>query len=137
MADVQHGGPANGLPRTGWLGRYLDGVGADPMHGVAIGSRVPLVLTGAKTSGTALPQQVEFVRAARDGNRALDAALVAMGAGSSGLGGLGDRIADSDRKDVASGTCVSVRVDLGGRRTLNKHTMTRAAINTTHAQVTT
>jgi len=90
MADVQHGGPSNGVPRTGWLGRYLDGIGADPMHGVAIGSRVPLVLTGAKTSGTALPQQVEFVREGRDGNRALDAALVAMGAATSGLGGLGE-----------------------------------------------
>src|SRR3546814_21078405 len=72
------------------------------MHGVAIGSRVPLVLTGAKTSGTALPQHVEFVREARAGNRALDAALVAMGAGSSGLGGLGARIADSTAPMVAT-----------------------------------
>ena len=126
MADVQHGGPANGLPRTGWLGRYLDGVGADPMHGVAIGSRVPLVLTGAKTSGTALPQQVEFVREARDGNRALDAALVAMGAGSSGLGGLGDRIADSTATMMATSSTVRPLYGTGSGTTF-AHQMRLAA----------
>lgn len=95
MAEVQHGGPASGVPRSGWLGRYLDGLGADPLHGVAIGSRVPLVLTGERTIGTALPAEVAFVRENREHNRSLDAALVAMGAGSSGLGGLADRIADT------------------------------------------
>ncbi|MFP5578071.1 MAG: DUF1501 domain-containing protein [Acidimicrobiia bacterium] len=126
MADVQHGGPSNGVPRTGWLGRYLDGIGADPMHGVAIGSRVPLVLTGAKTSGTALPQQVEFVREGRDGNRALDAALVAMGAGSSGLGGLGDRIADSTATMMATSSTVRPLYGTGSGTTF-AHQMRLAA----------
>ena len=93
MADVQHGGPASGVPKTGWLGRYLDGLGADPLHGVAIGSRVPLVLTGARTVGTTLPSQVDFVRENREHNRTLDAALVAMGSGPTGLGTLADRLA--------------------------------------------
>lgn len=95
MADVQHGGPAPGVPKTGWLGRYLDGLGADPLHGVAIGPRVPLVLTGARTVGTTLPSQVDFVRENRDHNRSLDTALVAMGAGTTGLGNLADRLADT------------------------------------------
>lgn len=95
MADVQHGGPSAGVPKTGWLGRYLDGLGADPLHGVAIGPRLPLVLTGARTVGTTLPSQVDFVRESRDHNRSLDAALVAMGANTTGLGNLGDRLADT------------------------------------------
>jgi uncharacterized protein (DUF1501 family) len=95
MAEVQHGGPSSGVPKTGWLGRYLDGLGGDPLHGVAIGSRVPLVLTGTRTVGTTLPSQVEFVRETRDHNRSLDAALAAMGAGSTGRGNLADRLADT------------------------------------------
>lgn len=106
MADVQHGGPSNGLPRTGWLGRYLDALGADPLQGVAIGSRVPLVLTGATGAATALPQQAEFVREIRDDKRAVDAALLAMGAGTSGLGGLGDRIADTTASMMATSGAV-------------------------------
>lgn len=93
MADVQHGGPSQGVPQTGWLGRTLDVLGADPLHGVAVGPRLPLVLTGARTRGTTLPSQVDLVREDRDHDRSVDAALAAMGAGSTGLGRLGDRIA--------------------------------------------
>jgi uncharacterized protein (DUF1501 family) len=106
MADVQHGGPASGVPKTGWLGRYLDGLGADPLHGVAIGPRLPLVLTGARTAGTTLPSQVEFVRENRAHNGSLDAALAAMGAGSTGLGGLGDRLADTTAGMMATSSKV-------------------------------
>jgi uncharacterized protein (DUF1501 family) len=40
---------------TGWLGRWLDATGTDPLRAVAIGATLPLLLAGEKTAGAAVP----------------------------------------------------------------------------------
>ncbi|HEV8624153.1 MAG TPA: DUF1501 domain-containing protein [Acidimicrobiia bacterium] len=52
----QTGRPKHDLA-TGWLGRYLDHTpsGASVVRAVAIGNRLPTVLTGAEQSGVAVP----------------------------------------------------------------------------------
>ncbi len=95
MADAQHGGPASGVPRTGWLGRYLDALGQGDLAGVSVGSRVPLVISGRTTSGTALPETVHFVRGRRDFGGNVDAGFGALAAGTTGLGPLADAWADT------------------------------------------
>lgn len=93
MADLMHGGPAAGVPTTGWIGRYLDGLGGDPMRGVAIGNRAPLALRGRTTSGTTLPHSVDFVRRRNPEAESVFAGFAAMGRTATGLGPLGDQLA--------------------------------------------
>jgi uncharacterized protein (DUF1501 family) len=40
---------------TGWLGRWLDATGTDPLRAVAIGATLPLLLAGERTAGAAVP----------------------------------------------------------------------------------
>lgn len=40
---------------TGWLGRWLDATGTDPLRAVAIGATLPLLLAGEKVAGAAVP----------------------------------------------------------------------------------
>ncbi len=39
---------------SGWLGRWLDATGTDPMRAISIGPTLPVLLTGTKQSGTAI-----------------------------------------------------------------------------------
>lgn len=54
MAIWQSASPGSSVT-SGWLGRWLDGNGADPLKAIAIGSTLPPMLAGAKTAGAALP----------------------------------------------------------------------------------
>jgi uncharacterized protein (DUF1501 family) len=46
-----------GAPQsTGWLGRWLDATGKDPLRAVSLGGVLPPLLAGASTSGSALPR---------------------------------------------------------------------------------
>src|SRR3989440_7594270 len=40
---------------SGWLGRWLDAAGADPLKAISIGPTVPLALVGERTAATAVP----------------------------------------------------------------------------------
>jgi len=40
---------------SGWLGRWLDATGSDPLRAVAVGPTAPTVLTGERVQGAALP----------------------------------------------------------------------------------
>jgi uncharacterized protein (DUF1501 family) len=40
---------------TGWIGRWLDGAGADPLHAVSLEPVLPPLLAGATVAGAALP----------------------------------------------------------------------------------
>jgi uncharacterized protein (DUF1501 family) len=40
---------------TGWLGRWLDNTGTDPLRAIAIGPTLPPLLAGAKTAGATVP----------------------------------------------------------------------------------
>jgi uncharacterized protein (DUF1501 family) len=54
MAIWQTASPKTAV-QTGWLGRWLDATGADPLHGLAIDPVLPPLLAGAKTAAAALP----------------------------------------------------------------------------------
>lgn len=40
---------------TGWIGRWLDAAGADPLHAVSMGSVPPPLVAGARCAGAAVP----------------------------------------------------------------------------------
>ncbi len=54
MAKWQTASPARHI-NTGWLGRWVDSQGEDPMLAISLGSVLPPMLAGAKRSGSALP----------------------------------------------------------------------------------
>jgi uncharacterized protein (DUF1501 family) len=56
MAAFMAGWAGGGPPTSGWLGRYLDGLGGAPdvFHGVTVGSSVPLHMVGRSRRGTAV-----------------------------------------------------------------------------------
>ena len=54
MAIWQTGSPTSVVP-TGWLGRWLDANGADPLLAVAVGPVLPPMLAGHLCAGAALP----------------------------------------------------------------------------------
>ncbi len=96
----------NASTNTGWLGRYLDGLGADPLRGVTIGTSIPLHLVGAATRATGLPESINDAfganRADRWRNLEIDA-VSAFAAQSTGLGPWADSLARSGRETVALG----------------------------------
>jgi uncharacterized protein (DUF1501 family) len=49
-------------PTSGWLGRVLDGLGDEPMTGVAIGTSVPLILQGERRLAAAIPEHGSNLR---------------------------------------------------------------------------
>jgi uncharacterized protein (DUF1501 family) len=64
---------------TGWLGRWLDANGQDPLHAVSMGPVLPPLLVGASTAGAALPTSgVKLPQGA------LGKAFAALGAPSAG-----------------------------------------------------
>src|SRR5438270_9218683 len=40
---------------TGWLGRWLDGTGDDPLRAVSVGNTLPRLLSGDRTAGSSVP----------------------------------------------------------------------------------
>lgn len=57
MALWMYGKAGNGAPNTGWIGRWLDGLGGDdPFRAATVGQGLPLHLIGANKRGIAIPQ---------------------------------------------------------------------------------
>ncbi|WP_328330300.1 DUF1501 domain-containing protein [Kribbella sp. NBC_00382] len=54
MAIWQTASPKTPVP-TGWLGRWLDVAGADPLHAVSVEPTLPPLLAGATTAAASLP----------------------------------------------------------------------------------
>jgi uncharacterized protein (DUF1501 family) len=50
----QTGSPDNGVS-TGWLGRWLDRTGEDPMRAVSVGTTLPRLLAGERTAASTVP----------------------------------------------------------------------------------
>ncbi len=99
-------GRAGTAPHTsGWVGRHLDGLpGNDPFHGVHIGRSVPLQMQGNRRNATAVPVRANGLfnpATASDVDRRQMAAVDAMAAGSTGLGVLGDALAEAGRTSLA------------------------------------
>lgn len=99
------GRSGSGPHTSGWIGRYLDGLpGNDPFHAVHIGRSVPLQMQGNRRNATAVPVQANGLfnpAAASDVDRRQMAAVDAMAAGSTGLGELGDALAEAGRTSLA------------------------------------
>ena len=53
--DIWQSASPDGSQATGWLGRWLDVTGRDPLRALAIGPMLPLELSGAKVQGGAVP----------------------------------------------------------------------------------
>lgn len=106
LTDLSHfsmlarwmGGTTGSSIQSGWVGRYLDGLagGDDPLHAVAIGDSVPLLMQGQVRRATGLPATNNgiFALSALDPieQRQLDV-LSALAAAPSGMGTLADAVA--------------------------------------------
>ena len=58
MALWMHGKAGNGVPNSGWVGRWLDGLsGDDPFRAATVGQGLPLHLVGVNKRGIAIPQR--------------------------------------------------------------------------------
>jgi uncharacterized protein (DUF1501 family) len=88
---------------TGWLGRYLDGLGRDNLRGAAVGSSCPQLLVGATTQATAVPTSSGGSFGANRSN-ASDArmydAMRLFAAAPTGLGPLGDQVAAIEQDTI-------------------------------------
>jgi uncharacterized protein (DUF1501 family) len=93
MADHHHGRPVSGVPTTGWLGRWLDGLPGEPLAGVSIGARLPLLTRGSVHSATAIPEHPDHFLGT--GGAGLGVALEQMATGSTGRGPFADLLADT------------------------------------------
>ena len=115
MADHHHGRPSSGVPTTGWLGRWLDGLSDEPLAGVSIGARLPLLARGAARSATAIPEHVDHFLGT--GGTGLGPALQQMASGSTGRGPFADLLADTAGGMLAAASVVAPAYDpvAGGR----------------------
>jgi uncharacterized protein (DUF1501 family) len=52
--DIWQSGSPDQAVDTGWLGRWLDATGTDPMRALSIGSTLPRLLAGEKQAGAAI-----------------------------------------------------------------------------------
>ena len=96
MGRVMYGHANDGLPSTGWLGRYMDGLGSNnPFDAVTVGHNVPLTVIGANRKGLAVPKSAGglFSPDANPVDQRQYAAIHTMGASSTGLGEWGDALA--------------------------------------------
>ncbi len=107
MALWMRGLPAGAPPsNSGWIGRFLDGLGAasDNFNAVAIGGNVPLHMAGRTTRATALPTNGNSLFGVNRRN-ASDArmfdAITSFGGATTQLGGWGDTWAVSGRVAMA------------------------------------
>jgi uncharacterized protein (DUF1501 family) len=53
--DIWQSGTPTSPSTTGWLGRWLDATGSDPLRAIGIGPTIPVALTGDKVQGAAIP----------------------------------------------------------------------------------
>ncbi len=93
---------------SGWLGRFLDAKGGDPLLAVNIGSSTPAFLVGSHSRATALPLSINGafgVDQTNDYDRRQYSAVREYAATPTGLGAFGDELARMGRNTV----------DLGGR----------------------
>ncbi len=88
---------------TGWLGRYLDGLGADPFNGVSVGSSLPLVVKGRSRQAIAIPEYRNNIFDVSEPGSTYARqwrALRAMGMKPTGFGPLADGLTAAGRRAV-------------------------------------
>ncbi len=103
MARWMTASTSRSIVSTGWLGRYVDGLGnPDAFHSIAMGSSVPLTLSGVRSTATALPSSASGLLTIDNDPvyQRLHATIHQMAGGSTGLGGLADSIARSSSESI-------------------------------------
>lgn len=90
MAIWQSASPT-GSESTGWLGRWLDATGDDPLRAVTVGPTLPLMMAGEKVAGAAVPQGSMKL----PGGTALRNAFTALNRPSTGEAALAARTAQT------------------------------------------
>jgi uncharacterized protein (DUF1501 family) len=90
---------------TGWLGRYLDEFGTDPLYGVSVGTSIPLHLTGARNSAATLPTSKSSLLFGASNPSATDQRMLdtlkLMGSRSTGMGAIADSVASSTSSSIS------------------------------------
>ena len=86
----QTASPESGVV-TGWLGRWLDGTGDDPIRAVAVGNTLPRLLSGDRTAGAAVP----VGNLSLPGGAAVASGFAALSTPTADGSGLGNRIAQT------------------------------------------
>ena len=76
---------------TGWLGRWLDRTGDDPLRAVAVGDALPRLMAGERTAGSAVP----IGPLTLPGGAAVATGFAALSRPGAGGSGLGDRVAQT------------------------------------------
>jgi uncharacterized protein (DUF1501 family) len=89
--DIWQSGSPDAAVETGWLGRWLDATGTDPMRALSVGSTLPRLLTGDKQAGTAVTGGAMTT----PGGARLGLALAALDAPGPDRAGLAARVATS------------------------------------------
>ncbi len=97
MARIMAARTGEGVRRTGWLGRYIDGLagGNSAFHGVSFGGSVPLDSQGARRQATALranDNNLVNPNTADDWERNHILALQSFGQSSTGRGEIADLV---------------------------------------------
>lgn len=134
VAHWMSGWGGAGAQRTGWLGRYLDGLGTDPFYGVNIGNSIPLHFQGSQTSATTLPQRADGLFGANQTDPVvsrLAGGIRNFGASSTGLGSLTDLVAATERRsiDLAGQVSGSFNPALSSGNLIPKMTLCARLIN--------
>ncbi|HEX3623145.1 MAG TPA: hypothetical protein VHT97_12595, partial [Acidimicrobiales bacterium] len=76
---------------TGWLGRWLDGTGDDPLRAVSVGNTLPRLLSGERTAGSSVP----VGNISLPGGATVASGFAALSTPTADGSGLGNRIAQT------------------------------------------
>ena len=86
----QSASPENGVI-TGWLGRWLDRTGDDPMRAISVGNTLPRLLSGDRSAGSAVPTG----SLALPGGAAVASGFAALSRPTANGSGLANRVAQT------------------------------------------
>ncbi len=109
MATWMAGRAGTGAPTSGWLGRWLDGLGDfDAFRAATIGTSVPLHMVGNVRRATGIPEYGgAFGSSGEEWEQRLYAGVRAYSAGVSGRGPWHDAIAATERDQLEVAATVS------------------------------
>ena len=110
MATWMKGSALAGLPTTGWIGRWLDGVGGAPSNFTAatIDNQLPLHMIGAGRRGTSVPEGgYGFGGGTSAEDQRLNSAMRQFAAASGGRGQWHDLTATTQRDQIDAAQTVA------------------------------
>src|SRR3954452_12867871 len=110
MATWMYGRAGGGLPSTGWIGRWLDGLGGDvdAFKAATIGSGLPLHLIGANRRGLAIPTGgFDFGGSTDPSNLRMYNAVKQFSAGDAGRGPWHSAVALAEKGQIETAQTVA------------------------------